>query len=240
MDWSEIWRKESGSLTGGPSTKSRLRLMLGLLREYARPGATLLDVGCGKGELLERVAQSGMFAKLKGVDVSDVPLPEARRAVPGAEFAVLDLCQAALPEQFDVITCMMTLDLVPDDEQAARHLSEMLKVGGHLLVVVQHLKEHSSTLDAQYGVRRHDMASLRELLGRHGLEPIRMFAWGFPLFSAYYRRIERSTGASTGASNLPPALFQLVSSALSTVFRMDDLFTWTGRGRVLFGVFVKT
>ena len=178
------------------------------------------------------------FSKLVGVDVSDVPLPDARRAVPEAELRVLDVCSAALPQQFDVITCMMTLDLVSDEDAAARHLSEMLTPGGHLLVVVQHLKEHSSELDERYGVRRHDAASLQELLGRHGLAPVRSFAWGFPLFSTYYKRIEGSSGAA-GSSRIPAPIFRLASSALQTVFRIDDLFTWTGKGRVLFGVFVK-
>lgn len=238
MDWSEIWRKESGSLTAGPSTQSRLRLMLALVRKYARPGARLLDVGCGKGELLARVAELELYERLQGVDVSDVPLPDAKRAVPSANFGVLDVCSAALAEKFDVITCMMTLDLVADDDAAAQHLSQMLAPGGRLLVVVQHLKEHASELDDRYGVRRHDMASLQALLGRHGLESERMFAWGFPLFSAYYKRIEGSSGAA-GGSKIPAPLFRVASTALQALFRVDDLFTWTGKGRVLFGVFVK-
>lgn len=243
MDWNEIWRNEvSDSLSAGPSTKSRLRLMLSLVDRYAKPGAKLLDVGCGKGALLSGVAKLARCSKLVGVDVSDLPLEQARQSVPSADFRVLDICASALPERFDVITCMMTLDLVDDEDRAAKHLSDMLEPGGKLLVVVQHLKEHSSELDKHYGVRRHDQASLAALLGRHGLTPVRQFSWGFPLFSTYYKLMEHSASAAGSGKSSGPgraAMFRLASAALVQVFRVDDWFVWSGRGRVLFGVFER-
>ena len=241
MDWSDIWRKDVGdSLTAGPSTKSRQRLMLALVERFARPGASLLDVGCGKGELLAGIAKLGRFARLSGADVSEVPLEQARLKVPQADFRVVDICQAALPERFDVITCMMTLDLVDDEELAAQHLSQMLAPGGHLLVVVQHLEHFGLPLDKRYGVKRHDRQSLSELLGRHGLRPVKLFAWGFPLFNTYYRLLDAGASDAVGGSAVRSRLFRLASAGLLTLFRFDDLFTWTARGRVLFGAFEKT
>lgn len=240
MDWSEVWRKDvSGSLTLGPSTKSRLRLMVELVERFAKPGATLLDVGCGNGELLAAIAASGKVSRLSGADVSDVPLAQARRNVPQADFRVVDICREALPEHYDLITCMMTLDLVDDERLAAQHLSEMLKPGGHLLVVVQHLAKFGSPLDKRYGVRRHDRDSLTSLLVGHGLQPIRLFAWGFPLFNAYYNLLDAGASDAVGSSATRSRLFKLASAGLVSAFRFDDLFTWTGRGRVLFGAFEK-
>jgi SAM-dependent methyltransferase len=241
MDWSEVWRRdESGSLTLGPSTKSRLRLMVELVERFAKPGATLLDVGCGNGELLASIAAGGKVARLSGADVSDVPLAQARQNVPQADFRVVDICKGALPERFDLITCMMTLDLVDDDQLAAQHLSEMLKPGGHLLVVVQHLAKFGSPLDQRYGVRRHDRESLTSLLGRYGLQPVRLFAWGFPLFNAYYNLLDAGASDAVGSRATRSRLFKLASAGLVSVFRFDDLFKWTGRGRVLFGAFEKS
>jgi SAM-dependent methyltransferase len=240
MDWSEVWRKDvSGSLRLGPSTKSRLRLMRALVERFAKPGAALLDVGCGNGELLATVAKSGKVARLTGVDLSDVPLAQARQNVPQADFHVLDICKEVLPERFDLITCMMTLDLVDDDQRAAQHLSEMLKPGGHLLVVVQHLAKLGSPLDERYGVRRHERESLTQLLSGHALQPVELFAWGFPLFNAYYRLLDAGASDAVGGSKMRSRLFRVGSAGLVSVFRFDDLFTWTGRGRVLFGAFEK-
>lgn len=240
MDWSEVWRNDvSGSLTLGPSTKSRLRLMVDLVTRFAKPGAALLDVGCGNGELLAAVAKTGKVARLSGADVSDVPLVQARQNVPQADFRVVDICKGALPERFDLITCMMTLDLVEDDELAAEHLSEMLKPGGHLLVVVQHLAKFGSPLDRRYGVRRHDRQSLTSLLGRHGMQPVKLFAWGFPLYNTYYRLLDAGASDAVGTGKVRSRLFRVASAGLLSVFKFDDLFTWTGRGRVLFGAFER-
>jgi SAM-dependent methyltransferase len=240
MDWSEVWRKDiSGSLTLGPSTKSRLRLMVDLVERFVKPGASLLDVGCGNGELLAAIAASGKVARLSGADVSDVPLAQARQNVPQADFRVVDICKEALPERYDLITCMMTLDLVDDDQLAVQHLSEMLKPGGYLLVVVQHLAKFGSPLDQRYGVRRHDRESLTSLLGPHGLQPAQLFAWGFPLFNTYYKLLDAGASDAVGSKATRSRIFKLASAGLVSVFRFDDLFTWTGRGRVLFGAFEK-
>jgi trans-aconitate methyltransferase len=239
VDWGEVWRTSSGSITAGPSTQSRLRLMLQLVARFAKPYSKLLDVGCGNGELLEAVAKAGQVTQLSGVDVSEVPLEEARRRVPQADLHVLDICVSTLPTRFDVITCMMTLDLVPDDRLAARHLSEMLEPGGHLLLAVQHLKQYGTVLDDRYGVKRHDRASLAALLSQAGLEPVELFSWGFPLFSAYYRLLDAGATDAISPSRTRSAAFRAVSAGLVWLFKVDDFFKWTGRGRVLYGVFRK-
>jgi SAM-dependent methyltransferase len=240
MDWSEIWKSDLGdSLSAGPATRSRLRLMRDLVADHAVPGGSLLDVGCGKGELLAAIAELKSFSRLVGVDVSAVPLERARRVAPRAELHVLDVCEAALPEQFDVITCMMTLDLVPDEERAAASLAAMLKPGGHLLVVVQHDKKHASPLDVRYGVRRHDSGSLTALLREQGLEPVEVFSWGYPLFNSYYRLLNAGATDSVGTSAVRSRLFRAASAGLVQLFRVDDWFKRSGKGRVLFGVFRK-
>jgi SAM-dependent methyltransferase len=240
MDWTEIWQKDvAGSLSLGPSTKSRQRLMVELLKRHGQPGQHLLDVGCGKGELLAQVARTGRFGSLTGADVSDVPLADARRNVPAAEFCVLDICAAALPRRFDIITCMMTLDLVPDERAAAHNLSLMLAPAGCLWVVVQHLKQYGSGLDDRYGVRRHDRNSLTALLSEAGLEPVQLFSWGFPLFSSYYRLLDAGAADAVSPARTRSAAFRAFSAGMVWLFQLDDLFTWTDRGRVLFGVFRK-
>jgi SAM-dependent methyltransferase len=210
--------------------------MLSLVARHAVAGGALLDVGCGKGELLAAAAKLGRFGRLVGADVSEIPLERARELSPGADFRVLDICREALAEQFDLITCMMTLDLVPDEERATANLSAMLKSGGHLLLVVQHDKKHASPLDQRYGVRRHDASSLSALLERNGLEVVQLFSWGFPLFNAYYQLLNAGATDAVGQSKLRSRAFHVASAALVQVFRLDDYFTGSGRGRVLFGV----
>jgi ubiquinone/menaquinone biosynthesis C-methylase UbiE len=211
--------------------------MRSLLSRYGR--GALLDVGCGTGDLLAAAASLRRFDALVGLDVSDLPLARARVACPEAQLLVADICEAPLASRFDVITCMMTLDLVSDEQRAARHLAHMLNPGGHLLVVVQHLHEYRTSFDDTYQVRRHDQQSLATLLGQAGLERVESFAWGYPLYNFYYRALEQQTAESLVESSTPLPLFKLASRGLTQLFRLDDLFRWTGRGRVLFGAFRK-
>lgn len=239
-DWDEYWRVDPGAhLDVGPSTRSRLRVVLPLIRRYGKAGGSLLDVGCGTGMLLAESDRVASFSKLVGVDVSELPLARAKQVCPRAELLVADVCAAPLAERFDLITCMMTLDLVPDEAAAARHLSEMLLPGGHVITVVQHLSEYGSELDQRYGVRRHDRESLTRLFAGHGLRPVRLFSWGFPLFNLYYRALDVSGAGVASTENRPSRARRLLSQGVTTLLRFDDLFTWSGRGRVLFGVFQK-
>jgi SAM-dependent methyltransferase len=240
MDWTDFWSKDtSGTLSEGPSTLSRLRVVMPLIRAFARQGGSLLDVGCGTGALLSRARALGGFDRMVGVDVSEVPLSKARAACPSAELVVADVCQAPLAERFDLITCLMTLDLVSDEARAARHLSDMLQAGGHLIVVVQHDERHRSELDDRYGVRRHDRTSLTRRFAEHGLECVELFTWGFPFFNFYYRMLERSGAGRVGSDVVPPLARRIAAHFLPTLLRADDLFKWTDRGRVLYGVFRK-
>jgi SAM-dependent methyltransferase len=238
-DWDAFWRDDPAAEHVGPATTSRLRVMTPLLRQYARVGGSLLDVGCGTGLLLTQAAALGTFGRLIGVDVSERPLALARAACPSARFVVADVCQSPLDERFDLVTCMMTLDLVPDEESAARNVAAMLEPGGYLIVVVQHRAAFRSELDERYGVRRHDRASLTARFAPHGLEPVTLFSWGFPLFSLYYRLLDRSGAGVAGSRAVSSPLRRVASLCLPTAFRFDDWFTWTDRGRVLFAVFRK-
>jgi SAM-dependent methyltransferase len=238
MDWDALWRSNrSDVLSRGPSARARLRVMRRLLERHARGARSLADVGCGTGLLLQEAAALGWFDRLTGVDISEVPLQDARAALPRAEFRVHDICAAPLPERFDVVTSMMTLDLVPDEERAAANLAAMLAPGGRLIAVVQHDERHRTDLDDRYGVRRHSRATLTALLGRHGLQPVDVFAWGWPFYNLYYRAMGSSGVGVVGARSVPTAGLRAGTLALSALFRVDDFLTVSGRGRVLFGVF---
>jgi SAM-dependent methyltransferase len=213
--------------------------MLPLVARYARRGGSLLDVGCGSGTLLAGAARVVEFGRLCGLDLSELPLVQARRACPAASFVVGDICQAPLSERFELITCMMTLDLVPDEARASEHVASMLTPGGHLIVVVQHLEKYRSALDERYGVRRHDRDSLRLQFERHGLREVESFNWGWPLFDVYYRLLDKSGAGVVAPRNAPSPLRRLASQGVYAALRVDDLFMRFGRGRVLFGVFQK-
>jgi SAM-dependent methyltransferase len=97
------------------------------------PGGTLLDVGCGSGQLALMAAQDGL--DVTGVDIAGNLIEQARRRASAgglkARFEVADA--EALPfadGQFDVVTSLIGAMFAPRPELVAAELLRVCKPGG--------------------------------------------------------------------------------------------------------------
>jgi len=105
-------------------------------------GLSLLDYGCGAGDLMRVLAGLGARASFTGCDVSGGMLAEAARRWPAAaglapELAVQDGARTPFADgQFDVATISAVLHHVPVAERPAVYaeLGRVLKPGGRLYV----------------------------------------------------------------------------------------------------------
>jgi len=62
-------------LSGGHAAKIRKQIV----REFVKPGMSLLDIGCGTGLLIEEAAKAG--AEVKGIDISEGMLKVAQKRI---------------------------------------------------------------------------------------------------------------------------------------------------------------
>jgi SAM-dependent methyltransferase len=100
----------------------------------------ILDIGCGTGSLLFRLADALPHASLVGIDLSDANIRAARREQAGRSpaaariaFETADYLQYRA-DAFDAIVSDGVLHLVPGDSAAlARKLADDLKAGGVLV-----------------------------------------------------------------------------------------------------------
>jgi len=76
-------------------------------------GASVLEIGCGSGELLRHINAS----RKVGVDISPIQIAAARARVPNAEFHVQAGEALSLSEPFDYIIISDTLNLAADVQQ---------------------------------------------------------------------------------------------------------------------------
>ncbi len=102
------------------------------------PGARVLDAGCGTGVPSARqLAGAGMA--VTGIDISPVMLALARRNVPGAAFAELDILDLT-PEagEFDAVVACFSLLMLPraDIPAALARLRAVLVPGGLLVLAM--------------------------------------------------------------------------------------------------------
>jgi len=92
-----------------PTSRAKLNELVGLLK--LNPGSTVLDIACGKGELLTRLAERYEISGI-GVDISPYCVTDAiqklTERVPGAQIQILNMDGADYnPDQlFDLAMCI--------------------------------------------------------------------------------------------------------------------------------------
>jgi SAM-dependent methyltransferase len=114
-----------------------------LLARYALPErARILDVGCGTGEIVLRLAREYPRVTLVGIDVHEPHLALARersRAFGGrAEFQRGDAFALDFPDRsFDLTLCRHMLQAVPEPERVLSEMARVTRRGGVLHVVAE-------------------------------------------------------------------------------------------------------
>jgi 2-polyprenyl-3-methyl-5-hydroxy-6-metoxy-1,4-benzoquinol methylase len=97
-----------------------------------RPGGRLLEIGCGNGRQLERLAQAGW--QVQGVDFDPRAVQTARSL--GLPVALGDLAaQGFAAESFDAIVSSHVIEHVPDPVALLRECRRLLKPDGILVVM---------------------------------------------------------------------------------------------------------
>jgi 2-polyprenyl-3-methyl-5-hydroxy-6-metoxy-1,4-benzoquinol methylase len=139
----------------------------------ARPAGRLLDVGCGNGGMMQRLAELGWQAE--GVDFDPDAVQQARaRGLPVRLGALHH--QAYPDEHFDAITMTHVVEHVPDPLALLRESHRILRPGGRLALVTPNADSlgHKLFRDAWRGLEppRHlhvfQRSALRTLVHRAG------------------------------------------------------------------------
>jgi SAM-dependent methyltransferase len=194
--YDSVWRTWGHLDAASPAAFHRRRLVVGRAMRGRTSPERILDVGCGRGELLSELGHAFPSARLAGADVSMESLEQTRQVVGGAELFELDLgdpqALTAHPDQlgrYDLVVCSEVLEHLVDDALAARHLRALLGPGGHLVATVPGGK--LSRFDEVIGHQRHYRPrELGSLFERAGLTVETVIAWGFP-FHTFYRSLVR-------------------------------------------------
>lgn len=104
-----------------------------VMKKFAKPGASVLDVGCGTGAVMQFFTEKGY--RVEGIDMSDVALAYCREKGLSVKYSLagsIDYPDAT----FDVVTASDVLEHLDDDGAAVREIWRVLKPGGMFIATV--------------------------------------------------------------------------------------------------------
>ncbi|MEH2127104.1 class I SAM-dependent methyltransferase [Nostoc sp.] len=96
-----------------------------------QPGESILDLGCGTGQLTEKIAQAG--AEVVGVDYASAMIEKARENYPHIRFDVADARKFQVDKPLDAVFSNAVLHWVKEAESAIASIHQSLKPGGRFV-----------------------------------------------------------------------------------------------------------
>ena len=136
--------------------------------------ATIADLGCSTGYLLEDLRAAHPAATLIGVDLIAAGLRKAHAAVPSARLLQADVCRLPFSGgSVDAVVSANLLEHVPDDVKALREIARVLRPGGRAAIVVPAGPRTYDYYDRFLGhERRYGRGELAAKCRAAGLEPL--------------------------------------------------------------------
>lgn len=220
----------------GPSSLTRIRVIIKLIQKYRLKG-NIIDIGCRTGGLIEEL--SDKFRVVVGIDISRASIHEVRRRLRSGKFFVSDITDSSsLPKMlFDVAVCSDVLEHIKEDVKALENINRILKPKGHLIVTTPFgMKNWTRHDNWARHIRRYELNELQKKLKQSGFNIEEIFIWGYPIYNTYYKLILQNVDPTHAHTSR----LRKTSRFLNNLFQLDDLFTWTHKGRRLFAVVKKT
>jgi trans-aconitate methyltransferase len=137
----------------------------------AQPGERILDLGCGTGHLMGRIAEAG--AEVFGIDASPAMIAQARQNFPKLKFQLIDAAHFRTDQKFDAVFSNAALHWMHDADAVAETVSLALKPGGRFVAEMGGKGNIAAVLQALDTSMRNYFPSVAEystVLERHGLE----------------------------------------------------------------------
>jgi 2-polyprenyl-3-methyl-5-hydroxy-6-metoxy-1,4-benzoquinol methylase len=178
--YDRLWGSLADFIRFNPGARHRRRLVLRALDRVRF--ASLLDVGCGNGELLRLIDSRFPGRALFGVDLSSEAISHNGLRFPSLRFASRNLETDQLPGIHDVVVCCEVLEHLEEFDAAVAKLAAAVAPGGALVVTVP--TGHVHETERFFGHVRHPtVAQLVDASRAAGLVVDEVVNWGFPIYA---------------------------------------------------------
>ncbi|MBW4564152.1 MAG: methyltransferase domain-containing protein [Mojavia pulchra JT2-VF2] len=144
-----------------------------------KPGELILDLGCGTGQLTEKIAQTE--AEVIGIDSAATMIEKARQNYPHIHFDVADARNFQVKQPLDAVFSNAVLHWIKEADEAIACIHQALKPGGRFV--------------AEFGGKGNVQAIVKALctaMKSVGIfEPQTLNPWYFPSISQYVTLLEQ-------------------------------------------------
>lgn len=149
----------------------RSKLIFDTIRSYCPVPASMLEIGCASGYMLEGVRNNFPAIKLFGAEPSLMPLKMAAQRIPECSFIQLDARRMPFINEFDLVGAFDVLEHIDDDTLALQQMHQACRTGGSVVLTVpQHPWLWSQTdIDAQHK-RRYTRKELIQKVAEAGFD----------------------------------------------------------------------
>lgn len=191
QEWQSHWQRLEATVELEPARAWRHRMVASLAVSHVAdlPRATVVDLGCGRGEVLRSVRASAPATLCLGLDGSSGP---AWRGVVDVHFVQtpldgVEVSHPVLGDHFgrtDVVICSEVLEHMDDERVLLRLIRGLLAPSGIAILTVP--GGPIGHIDRHFGHRRHySRRTLQRLLSESGLSICRHDSLGAPFFNLY-------------------------------------------------------
>lgn len=185
-DWDFHWSKSNEITSANPGQRYRHRLIAKMIAKY-HP-VSLIDIGCGQGDFLQRLNREFPDMVLSGVELSQTGVAITSQKIPSAAVSQVNLLSddSSLSDvtKSDLGTCIEVLEHLDSPKKFLLNSKNFLKSDGLLIVSVP--SGPRTAYDKHIGHRQHfNRSSLEELLTDSGYSVLEVTRYGWPFFNLY-------------------------------------------------------
>ena len=153
--------------------RGRNELICSQLKKYFSGASSLIEIGCGTGQVLRAIHQAIPLLELSGTEIYSKGLTYAHDVLSEAKYLQLDAHAMPFIDEFNVVCAFDMIEHVDDDLNVLRQMYQVCKPGGGIVLTVpQHHWLWSYKDEAAHHKRRYNRADLQQKVKESGFEVV--------------------------------------------------------------------
>lgn len=185
MNYNSWWNKYLNTNIEEPGTKYRKKEILKLLLKYKKRNCSILDSGCGAGELINFLIENKISpGTISGCDISDFIIKRNKKNLKKVNFFVCNLETGSNlgRKKYDIVICSEVIEHVRGWKDMIKNLSKLLTKDGTIILSTQSGKIFGHQLELGH-LKHFTVDELCEELEKNQIAKKEAYTCGWPFMN---------------------------------------------------------